>query len=104
MIYDVLEYVLTFLCFTSETNLIAIIYFYWDLNVLRSFTPKELSAHNDCTASQRNGKREFSEDADGIVASIHWTSATGENPAVFPGVMIGHRDRAGVVEEGIPLP
>jgi hypothetical protein len=33
-------------------------------------SPQKIYGHNDRPASQRNDEREFSEDADGIVASV----------------------------------
>jgi hypothetical protein len=43
---------------------------YWDIRAFRSPTPEKVDPHNDCSASQWNGKGKFSEDADSILAFV----------------------------------
>jgi hypothetical protein len=66
LIHDTLKHVFKFICFTYQ--ILSIIY--WDIHAFRSVAPHKVDPHNDCSARRWNGKGEFSEDADGIVAFI----------------------------------
>jgi hypothetical protein len=66
ILYDILNYVLK--CISFANNIILMIY--WDIHALRSLAPYKVDPHNDRSIPQSNGKGEFSEDTDSIVASI----------------------------------
>jgi hypothetical protein len=66
MFYDILKYVLKFIGFEYKIVLIIC----WDIQRFRSLAPHKVDPHNDRSVCQWNGKGEFSENADSIVASI----------------------------------
>jgi hypothetical protein len=68
MICDMIKYVLKSVNFTTE----AISIIYWDIDVPRSPGPHKVCEHNGHPGSQYNSKKDFSEDTDGIVASLPW--------------------------------
>jgi hypothetical protein len=63
---DILNPVLKFIWFTSETMSVIV----GDIHAFQSLLPRKVRPHNDRLASQWNGKGKFFEDANSIVASV----------------------------------
>jgi hypothetical protein len=63
----ILKYVLNVISFVSKPILII----YWDIYMFRTLAPCKVNPYFDRSASQWNGKGDFSEDTNNSVASIH---------------------------------
>jgi hypothetical protein len=86
MIYDALKYVLEFFSSISET--LSVID--WEIDVIHLLAPHSVYAHKNRPVSQKRGKMEFYEDADGIGARLQCTPATSEQPTALLVMLIGH--------------